>query len=225
MVTDVRMADALIQREVLREFAWDSRLRPTDIGVAVRDGLVTLTGAVDSYTKKIAAQEAAHRVRGVLDVANDLDVQTLHGFLFSDAELARSVRATLEWNMSVPDRQIKTTVSNGWVTLEGEVDTGAERDAAELCIRDLVGLRGVTNRIEMAPPPADSEDVRITIADALERRADREASRISVEVEEGNVVLKGAVRSWAEKRAVLGAVSHAKGVRSVEDHMKINPFA
>lgn len=217
-------SDAQIQQDVLRELKWDSRVSETDIGVIVNNGLVALTGAVNSYAKKLAAQEAAHRVAGVLDVANDIEVRLAESEDRTDTEIAKAVRRALEWDVWVPDRQIQSTVSNGWVTLDGKVSLMRERNDAERAVRNLVGVRGVTNRVEVALPALEPEEVREVIEEALERRAHREADRIQVEIEDGIVTLRGRVRSWQEKRAVMGAVSHAHGVRTVSDHLIINPY-
>lgn len=215
-------SDSQIQQEVLRELKWDTRVEETEIGVTVEHGVVTLTGAVSSYGKKIAAQEAAHRVYGVLDVANDIQVRLPGGMARSDTEIAQAVRNALEWDVWIPEERIKSTVSTGWVTVEGDVDRLRERGDVERAIRRLAGVRGVTNRIDVKPPAVVAADVRETIEEALERRAEREARRIKVEVHDGAVTLSGPVRSWAEKRAILGTVSHAPGVRAVHEHLFVD---
>jgi osmotically-inducible protein OsmY len=219
------MSDSQIQQEVLRELKWDTRVDETQIGVTVEDGVVTLRGSVDGYAKRVAAQEAAHRVRGVLDVANDIEVKPGSGVERSDTEIAQAVRGALVWDVWIPEDRIQSTVANGWVTLEGMVSVLRERSDAERAVRYLAGVRGVTNRILVSPPHVDPDDVRLVIEDALDRRAEREAKRLSVEVSDGTVTLTGQVRSWDEKRAVMGAVSHARGVRSITDHLTINPYA
>jgi osmotically-inducible protein OsmY len=215
-------SDSTIQQEVLRELKWDTRVEETEIGVTVEHGVVTLTGAVNSYGKKIAAQDAAHRVYGVLDVANDIQVQLPGSRTRSDTEIAQAVRSALEWDVWIPEERIKSTVSNGLVTVEGDVALLRERGDVERAIRRLVGVRGVTNKIEVKPPAVAAADVRETIEEALERRAEREARRIKVEVHNGAVKLSGPVRSWAEKRAILGTVSHAPGVRAVDEHLFVD---
>lgn len=217
-------SDSQIQQEVLREMKWDTRVEENEIGVAVEHGVVTLTGAVGSYGKKIAAQEAAHRVFGVLDVANDIQVRLPGTLARSDTEIAQAVRRALEWDVWVPEERIKSTVSNGCVTLEGNVDLLREREDAERAIRRLAGVRAVTNRIEVKPSRVAADDLREAIEDALERRAEREARRIKVEVHDSKVTLSGCVRSWAEKRAILGTVSHAPGVRAVEENLFVDPL-
>jgi osmotically-inducible protein OsmY len=218
----LRKSDEKLQTDVLRELRWDTRVGWSDIDVSVTDGVVTLTGAVTSYAKKMAAQEAAHRVTGVLDVANDIEVMIPS--TRTDTEIAQAVRSALEWDALVPDEQIESTVSDGWVTLEGEVTNIREREDAERVVRRLTGVRGVYNRIIVVTPKVDPDELRSNIEDALERRADREAERLRIEVRDGTVELWGRVHSWQEKRAVIGSISHAPGVREVSDHLRVDPY-
>ncbi len=217
-------SDRLIQQDVLRELRWDTRVDETEIGVEVDKGIVTLTGTVDSYAKKLAAREAAHRVEGVLDVADDVHVKAAGSAERTDTELARAVRMALEWDAFVPDQKIRSTVTEGFVTLEGEVSTLREKEDAERAVRNLSGIRGVRNRLFVAVVKADPAKLRKSIEEALARRAEREADRIRVRVEDGAVVLEGVVRNWPEKSAVLGVVSHAPGVREVRDKLSVNPW-
>jgi osmotically-inducible protein OsmY len=142
-------SDGIIKREVLNQLGWDRRVAQTEVGVTVNKGVVTLTGTVDNYSKKIAAQEAAHSVRGVLDVANELEVKVPGSSRRTDSEIAQAVRHALERNVFVPADRIRTTVSKGWVTLEGSVDHYSEGVAAVQTVRDLAAVRGVTNRIKV----------------------------------------------------------------------------
>ena len=142
-----RRSDRDLQQRILRELKWDSRISWASINVEVSDAVATLSGCVPSYAQKIAAQDTAHRVVGVLDVANDIVVNPLDSFVRSDTEIARAVRGALEWDALVPDEQIQATVSDGWVTLEGEVNNGRERIDAERVIRRLTGVIGVFNKI------------------------------------------------------------------------------
>ena len=217
-------SDSEIQQAVMRELKWDTRVEETEVGVTVERGVVTLTGTVDGYAKKLAAQEAAHRVFGVLDVANDIQVRHPGSTGRTDAEIAKAVRNALEWDVWVDQERIKSTVSEGWVTLEGNVSLLREREDVERCVRRLGGVRGVANKIEVKPEKIKADDVREAIEEALERRAEREAQHIKVEVHDGGVKLSGRVRSWAEKRAILGIVSHAPGVRAVDDNLYVDPM-
>ena len=220
----MRKTDDQIRKEVLDELEWDSRLASSEIGAHVRDGVVTLIGTTGSYAAKLAAEEGAHRIPGVLDVANDIQVRTVGKAARSDSELAHAVRRTLEWDALVDDESIHSTVSDGWVTLSGTVDRLREREDAERAVRHLTGVRGVTNAIEVLGPPPNAEKLREELLGALERRARREARHIRVQVEEHSVTLSGKVDSWLEKRAVLGIVSHTPGVRRVNDALEVDPY-
>jgi osmotically-inducible protein OsmY len=206
---------------VLRELKWDPRVEETEVGVEVEKGVVTLTGNVSSWAKKFAAQEAAHRVYGVLDVANDIAVKAPGTLPVTDTDIAQAVRRTLEWDVFVPHEQITSTVSNGWVTLAGNVALWNDRDAADRAIRNLQGVRGVTNTITVTPPKASSLEVRRAIEGVLERRAEREAKKIHVEVSDGTVTLTGTVQSWQEKDAVASAARFTPGVQSVVNQLRI----
>src|SRR5678816_1001701 len=212
-----RKSDSEIKQQVLRELKWDSRIAWSEIGVEVFEGVVTLTGAVNSYAKKQAAQEAAHRINGVLDVANEIEVRPTGEFTWTDSDIALAVRHVLQWDALVPDEQIQSTVSDGWVTLEGEVDLWRERQDAETSVLRLEGVVGVINKITIAPSKVDTKGLREEIEYALERRADREADRLRIEVHDGAVDLFGRVHSWQEKRAVVGSISHAPGVAEIRD--------
>jgi osmotically-inducible protein OsmY len=216
-------SDEEIKSEVQFQIGWDSRIRQTEIGVTVNKGVVALTGTVDSYARKLAAQQAAHRARGVLDVANDIQVKLAGDKVRTDADIARAVRHALEWNVLVPASQIHTTVINGWVTLEGEVEYYRERLDAERAVSHLAGVHGVLNNIRVTSS-IEPERVKFLIEDVLELRADRRATRIRVDVDGGAVSLTGAVNSWDEKKAILGAISHTPGVATVNDHLFIDPY-
>lgn len=217
--------DTQLQQDVLRELKWDPHVRETEVGVQVRDGVVTLTGEVDAYAKKIAAAEAAHRVSGVLDVANDLVVK-LRGYgPKSDAEIAESVRQALRFDAFVPEQSIRSTVSSGIVTLEGSVATWSQREDAGSVVSRLSGVGGVVNRISVEGPSAEPTQVRAAIESALDRRAEREAKKIGVALKDGVVTLSGTVRSWGERRAVERAAGFAPGVKRVDSRLVIDPYS
>ena len=215
--------DHRIQQDVLRELAWDTRVSETDVGVTVRHGIVTLTGTVDSYARKLAAQEAAHRVSGVYDVANDLRVAPPGSERPGDTTIAAAVRHALEWDALVPHEEIRSTVADGWVTLDGHVRFPREREDAERAVGRLAGVHGVINRLAVSETGIEADRLRRVIEQALARRGQREARHLTIEVENGTVTLAGRVGSSSEKRALLGLVSHTPGVRDVRDGLEIDP--
>jgi osmotically-inducible protein OsmY len=217
-------SDRELAQQLSRELRWDSRIGLSNINVEVNDAVATLTGLVPSYARKIAAQEAAHRVAGILDVANDIEVKPVGRFAHTDTEIASAVRDALEWDALVPNELITSTVSDGWVTLEGDVEYWREREDAERAILRLAGVVGVINKITIRKQPVDPKELREQIEYALERRADREAERLRVDIHDGAVDLWGRVHSWQEKRAVIGSIGHAPGVTRVVDHLRIDPY-
>jgi osmotically-inducible protein OsmY len=223
MPQTIKKTDTQIHHDVIEELKWDSRVDETEVGVQVAGGVVTLTGTVTSWAKRVAAQEAARRVIGVLDVANDLKVKAAGGFSRTDTEIAQAVRQALEWDVFVPNEKITSTVTDGWVTLEGPVERSTQREAAERAVRNLMGVKMVVNKITVTQPKAAIGDVRKAIEQALERRAEREARQIAVDVRDGTVTLTGPVHSWAERKSVLAAARFTPGVRVVEDHLRTEP--
>lgn len=225
MTTAIIKSDSQIKTDVLNELKWDTRVDETDIGIQVKSGIVTLVGTVDVYAKKIAAREAAHRVHGVLDVVDEMQVKVPGIGARTDTELARAVREALEWDAFVPDEKIASTVSMGIVTLEGLVQTWTQRADAERVVRGLSGVRGVINQISVSAKAVDPARIKNEIEEALERQAEREARRIDVTVKDGVVTVAGRVRSWAEKNAIDRVVGFAPGVRRVDDQLLVDPYA
>jgi osmotically-inducible protein OsmY/CBS domain-containing protein len=214
-------SDAQLKHEVLDELKWDSRIDETTIRVEVADGMVTLTGTAPTYAAFRAAQTAAHRVAGVLDVVNDIQVKVPSSIARSDTDLARAVRQALAWDALVPEECITTTVSRGLITLEGTVDSLRERAEAEQAVQRLSGVRGVRNKITVKPPKANRGEVQKAIEEALQRCAEYEAEHITVRVTNGKVTLTGRVGSGFEKHAIIETVSHAPGVKIIDDQLQI----
>ncbi len=215
--------DLTIQDHVQQELCWDSRLEAADIGVAVQDGIVTLSGTVKRFIESNAAQEAALRVAGVRDIANDIHVKMPGSLTRTDADIAQAVHAALEWDITVQSDRIRSTVTEGVVTLLGAVEDWHQVAAAERAVSNLAGVQDVVSELVVHAPPLGSTVVQAEIEEALERRAERAARRITVTVQGGTATLTGTVHSWAEKEAVLGAARGTHGVQIVADHLRVGP--
>ena len=214
--------DAEVQRDVLAELEWDASVQPNEIGVTVQAGVVALTGWVDSYAKKWAAERAAHRLRGVRAVANDVEVRLPGSAERGDSEIALAATRALEWDAFVPPGGPEVTVANGWVMLRGEVEWGYQRRAAERAVRRLSGVRGVTNLIAVRPGRLPGpEEVERDIREALARTTDADVDRIVVEIDGDTVILAGTVRSWMEREEAERAAWSAPGVCRVETRLGV----
>ncbi len=213
--------DMQLQRDVIEELAWQPNIREAEIGVAVKNGVVTLSGFVDSYAQKYAAARAAERVHGVRAVADDLSVKLPKSFVRSDTDIAHAAVSALKWDVEVPDVRVQVLVDDGWVSLDGAVDWQFQRTAAEKAVRYLTGVKGVINRITVQQPKVSAYEVNQRIEEALKRSAATEADRISVEAKDGKVVLRGTVRSWAEREDAERAAWAAPGVSEVDDEIAV----
>lgn len=213
--------DAAIKTAVLRELRSDDRVNETEIGVAVTDGVVTLTGRVETDAEKVAAQEAAHRAAGVLDVANDIMLTVPFALGRDDTRIAQAVRDALEREPDVRAERVHTSVYDSVVTLSGTVDSAHAADVAERATRRVAGVRRVVNGLAVAGRPVDLTALRRSIDEALERRAHREAGHIELSARGGVVTLEGRVNSVSEKSLVLELVRHAPAVRAVDDRLRI----
>jgi osmotically-inducible protein OsmY len=212
--------DSQLQRDVIDELRWDPRVGSAEIGVAAKNGVVTLTGQLDTYAKKYAAVRAAERVAGVRAIAEELTVVLLGSYQRTDTDLAHIVASTLKWDVVVPDDKVKARIEKGWVWLEGEVEWQYQSAAAERAVRNLSGVRGVTNLLQVTTH-ASVPDVKRRIEGALERHAELDAKQISVEATDGKVTLRGKVRSWSERMDAESAAWSAPGVTKVNDELMV----
>jgi osmotically-inducible protein OsmY len=214
------MDDLELKKSVESELNFEPSINAAEIGVAAKNGVITLSGRVPSYWEKIAAERAAARVSGVKAVANELEVRLPGSSERTDEDIAQAAVDSLTWSVLVPQDRIKVKVSKGWVTLEGKVDWQYQKSAAEKAVRKLYGVVGVSNVIEVKPAVSKAE-VKSSIEAALKRLAEVDANRIRVDTEDGKVVLSGSVRSWFEREEAERAAWAAPGVRSVEDRIAI----
>ena len=212
--------DIQLQKDVLDELQFEPTVDAAEIGVTTRDGIVTLTGNVKNYAEKWGAGRAAERVSGAKAVIDKLEVKLPEQSRRSDEAIARMALDMLKWDVMVPDERIKVKVGDGWVTLEGTVDYKHEQQSAESAIRNLTGVKGVNNLVQVKPK-LTATDVKAKIENALRRAAELEAQQIHVDVQGKKVVLTGTVHSWAERAEAERAAWSAPGVAQVEDDLKV----
>lgn len=214
--------DLEIQQDVINELKWQPFLKSANIGVAVKNGIVTLSGNVDNYSQKIEAEKASKKVTGVKAIAEDIQIGVSPALEKTDVDIAESVMNALKWHASVPEDRIKVKVENGIVTLDGEVEWEYQRSSATRAVNRLLGVRNVINLINIKPR-VTAFDVRTKIADALRRTATVDAERVSIEVDGSKVILNGKVKSFTEKEDVEDAAWCAPGVSRVESHLEVEP--
>ncbi|HEX2716380.1 MAG TPA: BON domain-containing protein [Gemmatimonadaceae bacterium] len=212
--------DLQLQQDVQDELRWEPSIKDSEIGVAVKDGVVTLSGYVNTYAQKFAAERAAERVSGVRALAEDLAVNLPGAHARTDTEIAHAAVTGLRWDIEVPDDRIKLRVEDGWITLEGTVDWYYEKAAAERAVRYLTGVKGLTNMINVRPTTSAAE-VKAKIESALKRSAELDAQKIRVETSDGTVTLRGMVRTWTERQEAERAAWRAPGVKLVKDELVV----
>jgi osmotically-inducible protein OsmY len=219
---EIMRSDSDIRRDVEDELRWDPDIDATDIAVNVSNSVVTLTGFVRSYMQKYEAEVDAKHVAGVVAVANDLQVRLPNIDERPDPEIARDAIARIKTELPYSWEKIRVIAKNGWLTLEGEVEWNYQRERAEEAVRRVRGVKGVTNSIEVKPRVAPQE-IRRKIEEALRRAAEIDASRVTVETSGSEVILRGTVRSWAERQEAERAAWAAPGVAKVDNRIIISP--
>ena len=212
--------DAKLKLDVSNELDWDPAINATNVGVAVLDGVVTLTGHLHTYAEKHAIERAVQRVQGVKAIAVELDVKLAPTHKRSDPEIAAAAESAFKWHGMIPEDRVQVMVERGWVTLSGEVDWEYQRSSAYDAVRPLTGVVGVTNNITLKARAMPAQ-IANRIRDALARQAEREAKNVEVIVSGASVTLRGKVHSWTERAAVQGAAWSAPGVNRVVNELKV----
>lgn len=215
-------SDSDIRRDVEEELRWDPDLDASEIGVAVKNGIVSLTGFVSSFNQKFGAEKDAKRVQGVVGLANDIAVRVPTAERRPDPDIARDAVAALKNALPISHKDIRVIVNDGWITLEGEVEWKFQSERARDTVRGIQGVNGLTNLIQVMPK-ATADQIRNKIEQAFRRSAEIDANNITVEEHNGEVTLKGMVRSWVERQEAERVAWLAPGVRKVEDHIIVSP--
>lgn len=216
-------SDAQLQKDVMDQLKWEPFLNEAAIGVAVKNGIVTLSGVVENYSKKMTAEKAAKKVAGVRAIAEDIQISVSPARPKTDTNIAGAVLNALKAHVSVPDEKLQVKVEDGIVTLEGEMEWEYEREAAKTAIENLAGIRNIFNNITIKSR-LKPEEVKQKINTAFQRSAIIDAGKISVEVSESKVILHGKVRSFAEKEDAANAAWKTPGVTLVENRLEIEPL-
>lgn len=211
-----------LQHDVQEELECEPSVDATQIGVAARDGVITLTGTTRTYAQKMSAERVAKKVYGVKGVANDITVKVDGDLRKSDTDIAEAALNALKWDTTIPDDTVKVTVRNGWITLEGAVDWGYQREGAARVVRNMAGVAGVINNITVNAKPSTA-DIKDRIRSTFTRHAELDSRRVRVDVQKGTVKLQGNVRSWAEKKEAEEAAWAAAGVMEVENQLLVTP--
>ena len=215
-------SDSQIQADIIQELKWDPSVTHEHIGVAVSEGIVTLSGAVPSYIEKFAAERASQRVSGVKAVVEKIEVKIPGSYKKDDQDIAKAILNQFKWNVQVPHDHVKARVEEGWVELTGEVEWDYQRTAAENSVRGLTGVKGVSNNMTIKAKKVQPEAIKKKIEEALKREAEREARAIEVEVQGSRIILSGDVRSFSEMEDAKWAAWSAPGVTEVENNLYVN---
>lgn len=213
--------DAQLKKDIEAELEWEPSINAAAVGVAVKDGVVTLSGHMDTFAEKYDVEKVVQRVAGVRAVAVEIDVKLSLGRTRSDTEIAQAVERALDWHTSVPAKKIKVKVEKGWVKLSGEVDWDFQRTAAVNVVRPLIGVVGVSNDIVLKQR-ATQDNIEKRICEALTRQAELEAKAIEVQVIGSTAVLRGAVHSLAERSAAQSAAWSALGITRVDNELRVS---
>jgi len=215
------MNDSTLRQDILDELDFEPSVDPADIGVAVDSGIVTLTGHVPTYSQKLTVEDVVHRVKGVKGIAQEIEVRPFGTNRTADDEIAKRAVNSISWNTSIPDNTVQVTVQKGWLTLTGKVDWQYQKVAAADAVRDLAGVVGVANQIQIKQM-VSAGDVKKRIEDALKRSAETEARAIKVNILDGGKVrLEGRVHAWSERRAAERAAWSTAGVHDVDDRISV----
>jgi osmotically-inducible protein OsmY len=217
---EVTMHDKILRQDIIDELDFDPAIDSAQVGVAVADGVVTLTGYVKSYAEKIAAERAVKRVKGVKAIAEEIEVRYIGMKQDADDQIAKRVLDIIAWDTVIPDGKVKVEVQKGWVTLTGTVDWQYQRSSAEAAVRRLSGVKGITNAI-VVQPRVQPEDVKVRIEGALKRSAQIDANSIRVSAIGGKVTLEGRVKAWHERELAERTAWAAPGVTAVEDRIVV----